>query len=246
METYSYRQVLPSCNLNRELLASLEKRLLLGIPKLLHQGLQKILKGLGLDSHKKLESYRIVMTVGKKTLTVRGAQEMAKPYFEPKTSQVRLEYSLGAPRILVLAMVFPRQGQPSLELSTQSPQLEKLLPKIAEGLIEVVGFYGNRHKLLHNPFIQAVLLFSLPMAVMGYGLLQGIDLFLLYTSMGWLCLLSLGLIMSLPQLFPWVTFESRRRFQWRRLPLLARVSVLSVAAGCYAGMVLLLLPTVTL
>lgn len=242
METFTYHQELPSCVLNRELLSGLEKRLLLGVPRLLHQGLQKVLKGLGLSSHKKLENYRIVLNAGEDSRSFRGTEEMQNSYFERKTSQVRLEYSLGAPKILVVEIVFPRQGLPSITLSTQSPQMEKLLPKIADNLCDVVRLNGNRHKLMHNPFIQSLALFSLPVAVMAYGLWRDVDLFLLYASMGWLCLISLGLTMALPRLFPWVTFESKRRFQWHRLSLLARFALLIVSAACYISLILLKLP----
>ena len=105
--------------------------------------------------------------------------------------------------------------------------------------------YGNRYKFLHNRLVQSAILISLPTSVMLYGLYLGVDILLLYTSMGWLCLFSLGMTMSLPHLFPWVTFESRRRFHLSRLPLLAKFSLLTVAAGCYIGLVLMIIPVAT-
>jgi len=242
METYTYQRVLPSCILNRSLLADIEKRLLLGIPKLLKYGLQKILQGLGLDDYKRLESYQVIIEANKGSRTLHSASELANSYLESGTSQVRMVYKLGAPRMIVLEIVFPQNGRPCIDLSTQSPQIGKLLPKIADGVCGAINMYGNRHKLLHNCVVQTGLLFSAPVLVMTYGYVRGVDLFLLYASMGWLCLLSLGLIMSLPRIFPWVTFETRHRFQLRRLPLLARFAVLAVAIGCYIGLVLLSLP----
>jgi len=242
METFTYAQTLPSCTLNRELLSGLEKRLLYGIPQLLHKGLQKILQGLGLDNHKKLEKYRIVLNAGQEARTYSCTNEMNDSFFEPGIKQVQIEYSLGAPRILSVELLFPKDKQSTLKLTTQSPQLEKLLPKIAEGLITVIEMYGNRHKLLHSYLIQALVLFSMPVAVMTYGYMNHLDMFLLYSSLGWLCLISLGFTMALPHIFPWVTFESRRRFQWSRLPLLVRFSILVYSACCYVGLVLLNLP----
>ena len=243
MENYTYQQVLPSCTLSRELLSGLEKRLLYGVPQMLQNGLQKILQGLGLDSHKKLEIYQIEISVGQEARTFSCTNDLQNAYFEPGTKQVRIEYSLGAPRILEVELVFPKDDHPTMKLTTQSPQIEKLLPKIADGLCTVIEMYGNRHKVLHSGFIQVLVLFSLPTAVMAYGLTQGLDMFLLYSSMGWLCLISLGFTMALPHLFPWVTFESQRRFQWNRLPLLVRFSVLVYSACCYVGLVLMNLPT---
>lgn len=242
MKTFTYQRVLPSCVLNRSLLADIEKRLLLGIPRLLQYGLQKILEGLGLDDHKQLESYQVIIDADKGSRSLNSASELTSSYLETGTRQVRMVYKLGAPRMIVLEIVFPLNDRPHIDLSTQSPQIGKLLPKIADGVCGAINLYGNRHKLLHNSFIQTGLLFSAPALVMAYGYLHGIDLFLLYASMGWLCLLSLGLIMSLPRIFPWVTFETSHRFQLRRLPLLARFAVLTVAIGCYIGLVLLSLP----
>ena len=245
MENITYQQILPSCTLNCELLAGLEKRLLLGIPTLLQRGLQTILKGLGLDSHKKLESYKVVIDAGRKTRTLGCSRDLQNSYFDSGTSQVRLLYSFGGPKIIVVEIIFPKDDLPRLILTTQSPQVEKLLPKIADGLCAVIDMYGNRYNLLHNRLVQSAILISLPTSVMLYGLYLGVDILLLYTSMGWLCLFSLGMTMSLPHLFPWVTFESRRRFHLSRLPLLAKFSLLTVAAGCYVGLILTIIPVAT-
>lgn len=242
METYTYAQVLPSCTLNRELLSGLEKRLLHGIPQMLHKGLMKILEGLGLDSHKKLEHYQIVVSVGQEARTFSCSDDLQSSCFESDINQVQVEYSLGAPRILKVELVFPKDGQANLKLTTQSPQMQKVLPKIAEALSSVIDMYGNRHKVLHSYFIQVLVLFSLPVAVMVYGMVNQLDMFLLFSSMGWLCLISFGFTMALPHIFPWVTFETRKRFQWNRLPLLVRFSILVYSACCYVGLVLLNLP----
>jgi hypothetical protein len=156
METFTYAQVLPSCTLNRELLSGLEKRLLYGIPQMLHKGLQKILQGLGLDSHKKLEHYQILVNVGQEAHAFPCTNDLKDAFFEPGVDEVRVEYSLGAPRLLAVELVFPKEKQATLKLTTQSPQLEKLLPRIAEGLSAVIEMFGNRHKVLHSYFIQAL------------------------------------------------------------------------------------------
>jgi hypothetical protein len=242
METYSYHRILPSCTLNRSLLADIEKRLLFGIPKLLQHLLQKVLQGLGLDSHKKIENYLVIVEKSKETHTLKCAKELTSPYFEPRTKQVSVVYKLSAPTMISIEIIFTKNNRPQINMTTQSPQVEKMLPKIADGLCSSIARYGNRHKIVHNTFVQSMLLMAVPTFVMTYGLYSGIDFFLLYTSMGWLCLLSLGLISSLPQMFPWVTFETQRRFQLSRLPLLAKVSLLTVSIGCYIGLVLLTIP----
>ena len=242
METYSYHRILPSCTLNRALVAEIEKRLLLGIPKLMQPLLQKITQGLGLEGHKKLENYQVIVETRKESRSLKCAKELENPYFESRTRQVSISYKLGAPKILIVDIIFPQNDRPRIHMTTQSPQVEKILPTIADGLCTSIAKYGNRNKILHNVFVQSVLLLAVPAMAMTYGLYSGIDFFLLYTSMGWLCLLSLGLIKSLPNIFPWVTFETKRCFQFRRLPILVKVSILTVAIGCYIGLVVLGVP----
>ena len=206
METYSYQKTLPSCTLNRALLAEIEKRLMFGVPKLMQQGLAKVLQGLGLKDHKKLENYQIIVETVKESRTLQFAKQMPAPYFDRRTRQVSILYKLGAPRILTIEITFPQNARPKITMTTQSHQVEKLLPRIADGLY------------------------------------SGIDFFLLYSSMGWLCLLSLGIVKSLPHMFPWVTFETQSRFQLERLPLLVKFSLLFVSVGCYISLVLLNMP----
>jgi len=239
METYRYQRMLPSCTLNRALLLEIEKRLLFDIPMLMQQGLRKVLPGLGLKDHKKLEKYMITVETSKGTHALKCAKEMSTPYFEPRTRQVSIVYKLGASRIIHIEIIFPHNDHPRISLMTQSPQVEKMLSKIADRLYAVIVRYENRHKILHNSFVQSAMLLAVPTMVMTYGFYSGIDLFLLYNSMGWLCLLSLGLIKSLPHMFPWVIFETKHRFQLSRLPLLAKFSLLTVAVGCYIILVLL-------
>ena len=242
MEAYNCHRILPSCTLNRGLLSEIEKRLLIGIPQIMYQGLRKIVQGLGLEDHKRLENYQIIVEMNKETRNLKCAKELSNTYFEPRTKKVSVVYKLGAPKIIIVEIIFPLHGRPQINMTTQSPQVEKLLPKIADLLYTSILTYGNRQRILHNVFVQSILLLAVPSMVMAYGLYCGIDLFLLYTSMGWLCLLSLGLIKSLPLLFPWVTFEKRRSFQLCRLPLLAKFSLLTVAVGCYIGLILLSIP----
>jgi len=155
---------------------------------------------------------------------------------------LKVFYDLGSTKFITVEIIFPLDDRPRVSMSTHSPQIEKLLPKIADGLCATIALHGNRHKILHNPVVQAFFLLALPTMVMTYGILTGIDIFLLFSSMGWLCLLSLGLVKSLPQLFPWVSFENKYYFKISRLPLLAKVSLITVAVGCYIALILLSLP----
>jgi hypothetical protein len=242
METFTYQRVLPSCTLHRALLAAIEKKLLLGIPILMHDGLRKITKRLGLEDHKKLEHYMIMVESKKQNMSYKCAKELPSPYFERQPKQVKVEYLLCASKFIAVEIVFSINQRPRVRMTTQSPIVQKMLPKVADTLCESIAAYGNRHKVLHSPFVQSLLLLTTPILVMAYGIYCEIDAFMLYSSMGWLCLLSLGLVKSLPQLFPWVTFETKRRFKLNRIPLLAKFSLISVVVACYIALILLYMP----
>ena len=242
METFSYQRSLPSCTLQKALLVQIEKQLRLGIPRLIQKGLRKTLVGLGLEDHKQLEHYLISVESKKETRNYACARELPLPYFERQPKKVKIEYDLGAAKFIKVNIIFSINDYARVYMTSQSPQVEKMLPKIADGLCASIIAYGNRHKLLHSPVVQTLLLLAIPCGVMAYGLYSKIDLFLLYSSMGWLCLLLLGLVRTLPQMFPLVTFQTKYRLKMNRIPLLAKFSLLTVAVACYIALVLMNMP----
>lgn len=242
METFSYQRSLPSCTLQKALLVQIEKQLLFGIPVHIQPVLRKTLLGLGLEDHKKLERYMITVETKKETRNYACAKDLPLPYFERQPKKVKIEYTLGAAKFIKVNIIFSINGYAMVYMTSQSPQVEKVLPKIADGICKSIVTYGNRHKILHSSFVQSLLLLTIPCAVIAYGFYNKIDVFLLCSSMGWLYLLLLGLVKSLPQLFPIVTFQTKYRLKLNRIPLLAKVSLLSVAVACYIALVLLNLP----
>ena len=242
MEVFNYQRALPSCTLHKALLGQIEKQLLYGIPKHIHAVLQKTLSGLGLEDHKRLEHYMINVETKKATRNYACAKELPLPYFERQPKKVKIEYDLGASKFIRVIIIFSLDDYPRLYMSSQSQLVKKMFPKIADGLCKSIVTYGNRHKVLHNSCVQAILLLAIPFALLDYGLYKEVDAFLLCSSMGWLCLLLLALVKSLPQLFPLVTFETKHRLKLNRIPLLAKVALLSVAVACYIALVLMNIP----
>lgn len=242
METFSYQRALPSCTLQKALLVQIEKQLRLGIPRLIQKGLRKTLLGLGLEDHKQLEHYLITVESKKEIRNYACARELPLPYFERQPKKVKIEYDLGAAKFIKVNIIFSINDYARVYMTSQSPQVGKMLSKIADGLCASIIAYGNRHRVMHSSLVQSLFLLAVPFAVMAYGLYSEIDIFLLYSSMGWLCLLLLGLVRTLPQMFPLVTFETKHRLKLNRIPLLAKFSLLTVAAACYIALVLMNMP----
>lgn len=245
MDSFSNRYVLPSCNLNASTLAELQKRLCNGIPKLLQKDVARIMRGLNLQKIDTLQKFAITVEEKTTTRTLSDARELSDGLFQPGTRRVTVSYRLAAPNLISIDLVFADQGQPYLEITTKSPQVQKHFDLIHDGLVAAIDLYGNRNRLMHNNLLQGFIMLSIPGLVAAYGYLVGIDPFFLYASMGWLCLLACGTTMALPRLFPWVEFATRQRFRLGRLPLLASVSVTLVALACYVSLILYELPRIT-
>jgi len=242
METYTYRQTLPSCRLTAGTLTELEKRLCNGIPRLMKSELDRIMRGLKLTDYASLQKFSISIEERSAEQNLQHAWELQDNLFKPGTRRVVLSYRLAAPHLVQVEMVFADQERPYLEIITRSPQVHKLCPRIFDGLVGAIELYGNRYKLLHNFGVQALTMLSVPLLFGLYGYLDGIDPFFLYSSLGWLCLLAYATTTMLPRLFPWVSFANRQRLELERVPLLAMLSVNLVALACYITMVFYELP----
>jgi hypothetical protein len=242
MGTYTYQRTLPSCMLSAGTLTELERRLCNGIPRLLNKDLTRIMKGLGVPDPSSLQKFSIGIDGKASSHTLDHASELTNGAFCSGTRRVEIYYRLAAPNLIEIEMTFPEKGRPYVRITSRSPQVQKHFRRIADGLSMAIRLYGNRNRLLHNQAIQSVVMLSIPAIFAIYGHWMGIDPFSLYTSMGWLCLLACGVTMTLPRLFPWVDFETKRRFQFTRLPLLASISITLVALACYMTLVFYGLP----
>jgi hypothetical protein len=200
------------------------------------------MQGLGLKDHRKLERFSIEVQDRSSLRSFHRAKDFLEPYFHPQTQSITVNYQLGAPQLISLKLCFPRRERPFVELETASPLVHKALPKIADELTGIIDMYRNRHHLLHNIVMQGLVMLSVPMLFFAYGYLTGIDPFFIFTSMGWLCLLSWGTTMTLPRLFPEVSFATRRRFHFCRLPVLGMFAFLLVVTACYISLVMFELP----
>lgn len=242
MEQFSRLQIIPSCTLSKSLLVNLEKRVHHKIPHVLEKMLTKLTMGLGLQSYEKLESFRVIIEEKKKKKIFTSATDLTDNHFKASVKQVRVTYRLAAPKILFLEIVFSRKGHSYIRLESQSPQIEDHFSQLLDNLCGAIDGYANLHRLLHNRLIRIISLLVLPAACTIYGLFAGIDLVALLFSMGWLCLLSLGVFQSLQSLYPWVTFKSKSLIELHRLPMLASLAVWVVAVGLYLTMVMTNLP----
>jgi hypothetical protein len=81
-----------------------------------------------------------------------------------------------------------------------------------------------------------LLAIAIPAAVAGYGWFRGIEPFFLFSSQGWLLLMAGGLSLTLPRLFPLVSFQTRRRFDFKKLVILGLLALNLAAISAYVGL----------
>ena len=121
--------------------------------------------------------------------------------------------------------------------------MENSFRQILDTLCGTIEGYANYHKFLHNRLLQTLFVLVLPLASAVYGYFAGLEMTPLLFSLGWLCLLSLGIVRSLQFLYPWVTFQSKSIVEIHRLPMLASLAVLVVVIGFYLTVVVNNLPS---
>ncbi len=146
---------------------------------------------------------------------------------------MKLELRLGRPEILHLSLRFPAAGRPHLELTTVSRTVKDHCSDIFDALASIVAIAANGNEWWHKRSIQALVMLAVPASMVGYGHLAGVEPFFLYASAGWLALLGGLLGMTLPRLFPRVSYHTGRRFSLRKAPLLLLLALNLSAIGGY-------------
>lgn len=236
METNLLEYPLPSCRVNTRLIIKLENYLLMQIPALLRKELSGMMEVLDLKSPASLKKYSVSLQDRSGERELESITALPGKTFPPSLRRITLNFKIGRPEILAVTVVFAAGARPRLELATMSRQVQKNCPRIAAGVNGIVQSWGTRNRIFHSRPVQALLAAAIPAAVAGYGWLKGIDPFFLFSSQGWLLLLSGGLSLTLPRLFPLVSFQTRRRIDLKRLAFLGLLALDLTAISGYVGL----------
>jgi len=236
METHLLEYPLPSCMVSKGLIVKLENYLLMQIPSLLKKELSGMMEVLDLKSPASLKRYGITLLDRTGGRELESITALSDKTFSPSFRGVTLNFKIGRPEILAITVIFSAGGRPVLEISTMSRQVLKDCPRIAAGVKGIVRSWGNRHWIFHSRPVQALLALAIPAAVVGYGWLKGADPFFLFSTQGWLFLLAGTLSLTLPRLFPLVSFQTRRRVDFRKLAFLGLLALNLAAISGYVGL----------
>jgi hypothetical protein len=236
METHLLEYPLPSCTVNKGLIVKLENYLLMQIPALLKKELSGMMEVFDLKSSSSLKKYSVTLLDSTGIREMESINALPDKIFPPSLRRVTLNLRIGRPEILAVSVIFAAGASPMLELSTMSRQVLKDSPRIVDGVKGIVRSWKNRHGIFHSRPLLAVLAVSIPAAVVGYGWLKGTDPFFLLSTQGWLLLLTGLLSLTLPRLFPLVSFQTRRRVNFRKLALLGLLALNLAAISGYVGL----------
>lgn len=236
METHLLEYPLPSCRVNKGLIVKLENYLLMQIPALLKKDIAGMMEALDLKSSASLKKYSVSLHDRSGSRELDSISALSDASFPPSLRRITLSFAIGRPEILAVTVTFAAGARPVLELATMSRQVKKDCPRIAAGMSGIVRSWGNRNGIFHSRPAQAVLAVIIPAAVVGYGSLKGIEPFFLFSAQGWLLLLAGMLSLVLPRLFPLVTFQTRRRIDFKKLAFLGLLALNLAAISAYVGL----------
>jgi hypothetical protein len=236
METHLLEYPLPSCRVNKGLIVKLENYLLMQIPALLKKELSGMMEVLDLKSPASLKKYSVTLLDRTGSRELESITALPDKTFPPSIRKITLDFKVGRPEILAVTLIFAAGARPTLEVATMSRQVKKDCPRIAAGMSGIVRRWGNRNWIFHSRPAQLLLAIAIPAAVAGYGWFRGIEPFFLFSSQGWLLLMAGGLSLTLPRLFPLVSFQTRRRFDFKKLVILGLLALNLAAISAYVGL----------
>lgn len=227
---------LPSCRVNKGLIVKLENYLLMQIPALLKKELAGMMEVLDLKNPASLKKYTVSMQDRSGGRELASIAEFSDRFFPPSLRKITLNLKIGRPEILAVTVIFAAGAKPRLELATMSRQVRKDCPRIAANVSGIIQSWSTRNWIFHSRTAQALLTAVIPAAFAGYGWLKGIDPFFLFSSQGWLLLLAGTLSLTLPRLFPLVSFHTPRHFNPGKLLLLLLLALNLAAISGYVGL----------
>jgi len=227
---------LPSCRVNKGLIVKLENYLLMQIPALLRKELAGMMEALDLKSPASLKKYTLSLQDRSGGRELGSIAELPDKFFPPSLRKISLHLKIGRPEILSVTVTFAAGARPRLELATMSRQVRKDCPRIAANVSGIIKSWSTRNWIFHSRLVQVLLAAVVPAAFAGYGWLKGIDPFFLFSSQGWLLLLAGTQSLTLPRLFPLVSFQTPRHFNPGKLLLLLLLALNLAAISGYVGL----------
>jgi len=232
VDQISLQKRLPPCQVSRKMISQLENFLNVQVPKLFQKELASmsgIFQGQNASS---LRKYALYVQQGSQTEELKKLEDLKGSVFSNKVRHISLRLRLGIPEIINISISFTRDQFGELDLTVTDPKAKAKAQKIYDALRQILSAYAKKRAVVHNRAFQILVTLLVPVGLIGLGVWWQSDLFFLFLSLGWLVLLSVFLNYSLAQTFPYITFQTDKRFHLRSLLYgLSLLLVIAVTAG---------------
>jgi|GEM_PF-3564270 len=216
MQKLNHRVPLPSCFVDKKLIAQLENFLLVNTPRLLKKELSQMMGLYDLKTPASLITYSINISDKKELHQLDSIKKFKPESFGAGTRDLSMKLKIGRPEIIDITLTFPASGVPQLCVSTVSEAVKKLCPRIAEQILSLFSGWKNHHHLVSRTDIRVLIILFPPLLVTAGGLYLGGEPFLVVIAQGWLLILSACLAFNLFRIFPLVTFQSRQTINLKK------------------------------
>jgi len=233
MKKLTKRITLPSCTVDKALIAQLETYFNTRISTFLKKDLTQMMNLYDLKNPASLRTYTLTIAEGKEVTQIESIKQYREASFDPKIKGIKMHLKVGRPEAIDLQIVFNRFSAPYIEVATVSENVKKIIPRITEQILSVFESWSNKNHLVSTSGFRSVLVLAPLAIVTGVGLWLKADPFFLGASLGWLLILSALLAFNLYRLFPEVSFKTRKHVALKRIGALVMLTLNLSLIGFY-------------
>jgi hypothetical protein len=238
LEKFTLKKPLPSCRVDKRLLAQIETFFLTQVARGFKKEIESMMYVLEVKNPAELRKFSVSLLTRDGIQDLRSMAEFKGEDLDPSIAQAVINLKLGRPELINITVDFSRQGFPTMELTTFSKGVHQAGAQIHQKLLSIMENWSNSNCIVHHRLFRAALILAVPGAVIGFGHLQHLDLPGLYFAQGWLLILAALLSLVLTRIFPKTSFKTRKHLNVR---MLGHLFLFSTTLATIAGYVTLLL-----
>ena len=246
MKKLTKRIPLPTCTVDKQLIAQLETYFNTRVLALLKKELTQMMSLYDLKNPASLRTYTLTIIEGKETVQLESIKQYKEESFAPKIREIKMHLKVGRPEAIDLQIVFNRNAAPYVEISTVNESVKRIIPKLGDQFHSILESWSNKNHIISTSWFRSILVLAPIAIVTGTGLFLGADPFFLGASLGWLLILSALLAFNLYRLFPLVSFKTRKHVALKRLGAIVMLTFNLALIGFYIFVLFVNLELITI
>jgi len=243
LKKFGIQKNLVSCHVGKPLLLQLEKYFLHHIPKLHREALSRMMEVMENKNTRAFIKYSFSVQEGESLQEYESVNDYPEPYFPGNVQRISFQIRLGLPEIFQATLTFPRDGHPSVEISTTQKNAEEIALRVCDNIANLISPSTNKNWVVHHRLFKALFPLAIPAIFVALGYWRHLDLFELLASQGWVVILALLVNMTLIRAYPLVSFATRRRITLRKAGAWLLLIVSIALTYGYLGLLLVEIPS---